>query len=117
MWNFTFWCRVRALLRTSLIFLTACREPFLSFGAVSNAKVLSVTGEGPLQMRRISSRITFFNKRVFPVIWFGFLAIVVIAPLRGSKPNGGPTAGFLVVPIILPVFGYFMMKRFVFDVG
>ena len=28
-------------------------------------------------MRRISSDWTFFYKRVFPVLWFGFLAVFV----------------------------------------
>ena len=28
-------------------------------------------------MRRISSRLTFWYKRVFPIIWFGLLAVFV----------------------------------------
>ena len=39
-------------------------------------------------MQRISSRSTFFSKRVFPLIWFGFLTIFIIAPLLGKKPEG-----------------------------
>jgi hypothetical protein len=31
-------------------------------------------------MRRISSRMTFFNKRVFPVFWFGFPILFIAAP-------------------------------------
>jgi len=68
-------------------------------------------------MRRISSRITFFNKRVFPVIWFGFVALAFLAPLLGRKNKGGPLAGFLFVPIIMAAFGYFIMKKLVFDLA
>lgn len=68
-------------------------------------------------MRRISSRITFYNKRVFPVIWFGFLAFIAIAPLLGAKTKGGPPAGFLIFPIFMAAFGYFLMKKLIFDLA
>ena len=68
-------------------------------------------------MRRISSRNTFFNKRVFPVIRFGFVAIAFFGPLLGRKDKGGPPAGFLFVPIVMAAFGYFMMKKLVFDLA
>lgn len=68
-------------------------------------------------MRRISSRTTFFNKRVFPVIWFGIVAFVFLAPLLGTKTKSGSPAGFLFVPILLAVFGYIMMKKFIFDLA
>jgi len=68
-------------------------------------------------MRRISSRITFYNKRVFPIIWFGILGIMVVAPILGRKTKGGPPAGFLFVPIIMAAFGYFIMKKLVFDLA
>jgi hypothetical protein len=74
-------------------------------------------GEGAGQMRRISSRTTFFNKRVFPVIWFGFVAFAFLGPLLGTKTKGGSPAGFLLVPMILAAFGYIMMKKFVFDLA
>jgi hypothetical protein len=70
------------------------------------------------QMRRLSSRMTFFNKRVFPVIWFGFLAFLMaspfIAPLTGGRIQGSPAA-FLVGPAFMMVVGYFFMKKLVFD--
>jgi hypothetical protein len=68
-------------------------------------------------MQRISSRTTFFSKRVFPLIWFGFLAFIVIAPFLGKKPKGGPPAGFFIVPIFMAAFGYFLMKKLVFDLA
>jgi hypothetical protein len=68
-------------------------------------------------MQRISSRGTFVSKRVFPLIWFGFLALMVIAPLLGKKPRGGLPVGFLIMPIIMAAFGYFIMKKLVFDLA
>jgi hypothetical protein len=68
-------------------------------------------------MRRISSRTTFFSKRVFPVIWFGFVALIFLGPLLGNKNKGGPPAGFLLMPIFMAVFGYFIMKKLVFDLA
>src|SRR6266568_4606218 len=69
-------------------------------------------------MRRISSKTTFFYKRVFPVIWFGFLAIFMaapfVAPLVGGSTSGSPVA-FLAVPAFMMIFGYFSMKKLVFD--
>jgi hypothetical protein len=35
--------------------------------------------------RRISSRNTFFLKRVFPVLWFGMVAVSVAAGLAGAR--------------------------------
>jgi hypothetical protein len=69
-------------------------------------------------MRRISSGMTFFYKRIFPVIWFGllgcFMAIPFVAPLLGVSVSGSPMA-FLVVPVIMMIMGYFTMKKLVFD--
>ena len=66
-------------------------------------------------MRVISSRTTFFYKRVFPVVWFGFLAIMVLAPLLlGGKGAQFPLP-FFIVPIVMMGFGYVLMKRMVFD--
>jgi hypothetical protein len=68
-------------------------------------------------MRRISSRTTFFNKRVFPIIWFGFVAVIFLVPLLGAKAKNRLPAPFLFFPIIMAAFGYFMMKNFVFDLA
>jgi hypothetical protein len=69
-------------------------------------------------MRRISSRTTFFYKRIFPIIWFGFLAFFMatpfLAPWIGGTASGSPI-GFLLLPAFMMVAGYFMMKKLVFD--
>jgi len=61
-------------------------------------------------MRRISSDWTFFYKRVFPALWFGFLAVFVsIGVVNGQGP-------FVVIaPIAMIGFGYFIMQKLVFD--
>lgn len=67
-------------------------------------------------MRRISSRWTFFYKRVFPAIWFGFLILFIgVALFSGAARNAASPLPFLIVPAIMIGFGYFIMKRLVFD--
>jgi hypothetical protein len=69
-------------------------------------------------MRRISSRATFFNKRIFPVVWFGFLALFIALPfLVGQRHNSPPLIPFLLIPVIMAVVGFFMMKKLVFDLA
>src|SRR5579863_5985732 len=67
-------------------------------------------------MRRISSKWTFFYKRVFPIIWFGFLVLFVAGTVfAGRHSNQSSIVPFLIVPIIMVGVGYFMMKKLVFD--
>jgi hypothetical protein len=66
-------------------------------------------------MRRISSRMTFFNKRVFPAIWFGFLILFAGGALYSSAGHGTPQFKFLIMPVLMIVLGYFFMRRLVFD--
>ena len=68
-------------------------------------------------MQRISSRGTFFYKRVFPVFWFGFLALFFMAPLLAKKSAGSPPFVVFVVPVFMAVFGYFFMKKLIFDLA
>ncbi len=68
---------------------------------------------------RISSRNTFFLKRVFPVMWFGFVALFlfggVSAALHGQ--NQGPVFLVFVVPVAMFCFGYYLMRHLVFDLA
>lgn len=67
-------------------------------------------------MQRISSKVTFFHKRIFPTIWFGFLLLfIVIGGGTGLITGNLPPFPFLVVPAAMMVFGYFLMKKLVFD--
>jgi hypothetical protein len=65
-------------------------------------------------VKRISSRWTFFYKRVFPVFWFGIIGVIFLTGLKtGSDTESGIM--FLVIPILMTVLGYLMMKQMIFD--
>jgi hypothetical protein len=66
-------------------------------------------------MRRISSKMTFFYKRIFPAFWFGFLILFIAIPLFFGGTRDAPSPFFLIVPLIMFGFGYFVMKKLVFD--
>ncbi|HEY2623099.1 MAG TPA: hypothetical protein VGI53_06615 [Dyella sp.] len=66
-------------------------------------------------MQRLSSRSTFFYKRVFPVFWFGFLAVMLLTSLGlGRGPGRADLAPFLFAPVIMAVIGYVLMRKLVF---
>ncbi len=67
-------------------------------------------------MRRISSRMTFVNKRVFPTFWFGLVVLFVTVPLvlsfiRNTAPP--PAIAFVVAALVI-AGSYFLMKRLIF---
>ena len=65
-------------------------------------------------MRLISSRWTFFYKRVFPFLWFGILlAVLVVSFLKA--PANDPVPFFLLAPAAMAVFGFIFMRKFLFD--
>jgi len=67
-------------------------------------------------MSRISSRATFFYKRITPIFWFGFLALFIAVPLVvGSSTGRYPPPPFFIVPVVMAVIGYFFMKKLIFD--
>jgi hypothetical protein len=66
-------------------------------------------------MRRISSRMTLFYERVFPAIWFGFLILFIAIPLVSSAGRNAPPLPFFIWPVVMMIFGYFIMKKLVFD--
>jgi hypothetical protein len=67
-------------------------------------------------MRQISSHTTFYYKRVFPVVWFGFvLLFLVFAYFGRAKSGGAGMLPFFIVPILMLVFGYVLMNKLIFD--
>ncbi len=63
-------------------------------------------------MKLISSRQTFFLKRIFPPLWYGFLAVFALIALRGMR--GRPEFLLaLIGPAVMAVVGYFVIKFFV----
>jgi len=65
-------------------------------------------------MQRISSRMTFFYKRVFPLVWFGFLLLSIAVPLAKDTV---PPLPVILIPIAMIGFGYLIMKKLVFDLA
>lgn len=67
-------------------------------------------------MQRLSSTDARFRKRVFPVVYFGCAAFfesiglygVVVQRRSGDIP-------FVVIPVLIAIGGYLLMKRFTFD--
>jgi hypothetical protein len=68
-------------------------------------------------MQQISSRSTFFYKRIFPPFWFGFVVIFAFIVVFTSNAKDGRPLFLLVVPGFLLVIGYFIMKTFIWDLA
>jgi hypothetical protein len=66
-------------------------------------------------MRKLTSKTTFFHKRIFPFIWFGFLSAFLGVGLFANVSGHGPGIMFIVVPMFMAAFGYFIMKKLVWD--
>ena len=67
--------------------------------------------------RRISSRQTFFLKRVFPVLWFGMVVLSLAAGLAGARAGKAVPAPVFIVPLVLFVVGYAVIRRLVHDLA
>jgi hypothetical protein len=66
-------------------------------------------------MSLISSKMTFFYKRVFPIIWFGVLAVLFLVGLIKGLADPFSNLPFLIVPIVMAIFGFQFMKRMTFN--
>lgn len=68
-----------------------------------------------MNMQRISSRQTFFLKRLLPVFWFAVVVsflLVATASLRSSRPV---PALVWIVPLLMLAVGYLVMRHLVLD--
>jgi hypothetical protein len=63
-------------------------------------------------VKRISSRNTYFLKKIFPVIWLGFCVLSAASALNLRTPVLFP---FLVLPAVMTIVGFFVMKRLVWN--
>lgn len=66
-------------------------------------------------MKKISSGSIVFQKRVFPLIWFGGLAAFLVVALRGPVLEGEWM--FLAMPVFMGAFGFVLMKKLVWDLA
>jgi len=62
-------------------------------------------------MQRISSGSLALGKVVFPVIWFGILAIVFLLTLFGKDAHGNHSPVAVVFPLGMAAIGYFILKK------
>jgi hypothetical protein len=67
--------------------------------------------------RRISSRQTFFLKRVFPVLWFGMVVLALAAGLAGARAGKAVPPPVFIVPLLLFVVGYVILRKLVLDLA
>ena len=68
-------------------------------------------------MEQISSRSTFLYKRIFPVFWFGLLGIFVVVGLMGPHHRQSAPGLLLIVPVLMALFGIFLMKKLMWDLA
>jgi len=71
-------------------------------------------------MRRLSASSTAFYKRIFPAFWFGFLAVFLTVGAWGFAHSNAPidpgrAIPFLVGPVFMAAFGFFLFRQLVFD--
>lgn len=66
--------------------------------------------------QRISSRQTFFLKRVFPVLWFGGIIVITAVASVAMQASHQLQPVFLIMPLLMMVIGYLVMKMLVFDI-
>jgi hypothetical protein len=65
-------------------------------------------------MKKISGSNVYF-KKVFPTIWFGILAFIFITSLTTGTIED--SVMFIVMPVIMAVFGYFLFKKMIWDLA
>ena len=69
------------------------------------------------RMRRISSRYVFVFVRVFPVVWFGGLAVMSAVGVRGMAAGEKIQLQVLLAPVAMAACGYFLMRKQYFDLA
>ena len=68
--------------------------------------------------KRISSRNTFFHKRVLPFLLFGLIALGVVAPLLLTRGNlNAPPWPVFAAPLAVAIVIYVVLRKLVFDLA
>ena len=71
-------------------------------------------------MKVISSRQTFFIKKIFPAIWLGFLGVFPVISMTTGASRNVPLQEllpFLVMPVIMVIFGIVLFRKLVWDLA
>ena len=56
-------------------------------------------------MKRLASRATYYQKRIFPIVWFGILGLIVCGALITGTVKSGPSIMFVLVPASIAAIG------------
>jgi hypothetical protein len=73
---------------------------------------------GPEFGKRISSRNTFFMKRIFPLFWFVIIGLILVIGFASGGRGAKSVPPFVfVMPVALLALGWFIMRRLVFDLA
>jgi hypothetical protein len=65
-------------------------------------------------VEKISYGGTFFFKLVFPGFWFVFLTLFMLGGFFG---HGGQKAIFVIQPLLMMAFGFFLFRKMVWDLA
>ena len=66
-------------------------------------------------MKKISSNWTWFLKRVFPVAWFGFLAVFLVSTL--ATEGAADDIILVAAPIVMAIIGFLVMKSAIWNLA
>jgi hypothetical protein len=66
-------------------------------------------------MTRVSSKMTFFYKRIFPILFCLPLIGFVIAAVAADGKHASPPLPFFIVPVFMAVIFYTLFKKLIFD--
>lgn len=63
------------------------------------------------------SGATFFLKRVFPALWFGFLAFFMAIGLVTTHADGKAWFPFVLIPLAMSMFGFVLFRKLIWDLA
>lgn len=64
-------------------------------------------------MKLISSKMLFWHKRIFPVLWFGFVAVFVVFGLMHGTVKADPMQ--LVMPCFMAGVGFLIFRNLIWN--
>lgn len=65
----------------------------------------------------LSSEMTLFHKKIFPIFWCGFLICIILGTGISSAQRGEVPPAHLLVLLVILVLGYFVIKTLAFDLA
>jgi hypothetical protein len=66
-------------------------------------------------MKRLSSKSTYFNKRIFPIILWVFIALFLCLGIYLTITRGGRGIAFISAPVFMSFIGFHVMKKYIWD--